>query len=132
MLASAAPPITWLSQAKPPQRPGEKSGKSYLLLRRPPILLQNLLPMLELGIGFAVEKNEHFFAGSQRLCNLRFQFLLSVWFGRLQSTEPPFRASGKLPRVCTQGYPLLCGPEPGLGVGRGCRSVLASLIYSST
>lgn len=55
--------------------------------------------MLELGTGFAVEKHEHFFAGSQRLCNLCFQFLLSAWFGRLQSTDLPFRALGKLPRV---------------------------------
>lgn len=52
--------------------------------------------------------------------------------GGCRSTEPPFRESGKLPRDCTQGYPLLCGPEPGQGVGRGCGSVLASLIYSST
>lgn len=40
--------------------------------------------------------------------------------GGCRSTEPPFRESGKLPRDCTQGYPLLCGPEPGQGVGRGC------------
>lgn len=121
MLASAVPPITWLSQAKPPQ--WWQVGKE---LPAPPETVDpplykisfrcwNWAPgLLWKTMNISLLEAKDCVISASNSCFLR-------GLGGCGALSSPLEHFGKLPRVCTQGYPLLCGAEGGMGRGERVR-----------